>query len=50
LIEYILVGGSLGFAAAIQPGLLQAFLISGVAATGWKRSLPACIAPIISEV
>lgn len=49
MIEYLFVGGSLGFAAAIQPGPLQAFLISRVAATGWKRSLPACLAPIISD-
>jgi len=29
---------------------LQAFLVSRVAATGWKRTLPACLAPLISDV
>ena len=45
-----MVGGGFGFAAAIQPGPFQAFLISRVAATDWKRTLPACLAPVISDV
>lgn len=47
LLEYIFVGGSLAFAAAAQPGPLQAFLLSRVAAVGWKRTLPASLAPIV---
>jgi threonine/homoserine/homoserine lactone efflux protein len=48
--ECLLIGGSFAFAAAIQPGPLQAFLVSRVAATGWKRTLPACLAPPIGDV
>lgn len=50
MLEYLLIGGGFAFAAAVQPGPLQAFLISRVAATGWKRTLPACLAPLISDV
>lgn len=47
--EYILIGGGFAFAAAAQPGPLQAFLLSRVAAAGWKRTLPAAFAPVISD-
>ncbi len=50
MFENLLIGGSFAFAAAIQPGPLQAFLVSRVAATGWKRTLPACLAPPIGDV
>lgn len=49
MLEYILIGGSFAFAAAAQPGPLQAFLVSRVAASGWRRTLPAAIAPLISD-
>ena len=47
--EYILIGGGFAFAAAAQPGPLQAFLLSRVAAVGWRRTLPAAFAPVISD-
>ena len=50
LLENLLVGGGFAFAAAVQPGPLQAYLISRVAATGWRRTLPACLAPVLSDV
>ena len=37
------------FAAAIQPGPLQAFLLSSVAQRGWKRTLPAAFSPLLSD-
>jgi len=49
MIENMVVGGGFAFAAAVQPGPLQAFLLSRVAAVGWKRTLPAAVAPIISD-
>ena len=49
MIENIVVGSGLAFAAAVQPGPLQAFLLSRVAAVGWKRTLPAAFAPLISD-
>lgn len=49
MLEYILIGGAFAFAAAAQPGPLQAFLLSRVAAAGWRRTLPAAFAPVISD-
>ncbi len=49
MIENMIVGGGFAFAAAVQPGPLQAFLLSRVAAVGWKRTLPAAFAPVISD-
>jgi threonine/homoserine/homoserine lactone efflux protein len=49
MLEYILIGASFAFAAAIQPGPLQAFYLSSVAQNGWKRTLPAAFAPLISD-
>jgi threonine/homoserine/homoserine lactone efflux protein len=49
MFKYILLGGGFAFAAAIQPGPLQAFLLSRVAVSGWKKTLPAAFAPVISD-
>jgi threonine/homoserine/homoserine lactone efflux protein len=49
MLESVLIGVGFAFAAAIQPGPLQAFLLSRVAATGWRRTLPACFAPLLSD-
>jgi threonine/homoserine/homoserine lactone efflux protein len=46
---YIVLAAGFGFAAGIQPGPLQAFLLARVAEGGWRRTLPACIAPILSD-
>ncbi len=47
--ESLIIGGGFAFAAAIQPGPLQAFLLSSVAQKGWRRTLPACLAPLVSD-
>jgi threonine/homoserine/homoserine lactone efflux protein len=47
--EYLLLGGGFAFAAAIQPGPLQAFLLSSVAQKGWRRTLPASFSPLLSD-
>ena len=49
MIQYLLLGGGFAFAATIQPGPLQAFLLTRVATAGWKRTLPACLAPLLSD-
>lgn len=49
MLEYILLGGGLAFAATVQPGPLQAFFLSSVAQRGWKRTLPAALAPVLSD-
>ncbi len=46
---YLLIGVGFAFAAAAQPGPLQAFLLSRVAAVGWRRTLPAALAPLVSD-
>jgi len=50
MLENILIGGGFAFAAAVQPGPLQAFLFSRVMSLGWKRTLPASLAPLISDI
>ncbi len=49
LLKYIGIGISLAFAAAIQPGPLQAYLFSSVTSVGWKRTLPASFSPLLSD-
>jgi threonine/homoserine/homoserine lactone efflux protein len=49
LFESLLIGGGFAFAAAMQPGPLQAFFLSSVARRGWRRTLPACLAPLVSD-
>jgi threonine/homoserine/homoserine lactone efflux protein len=38
-----------GFAAAVQPGPLTIYLISETARAGWRRTLPAAFAPLLSD-
>ena len=49
MLKHLVLGGGLAFAAAIQPGPLQAFLVARAAATGWRRTLPACFSPLLSD-
>jgi threonine/homoserine/homoserine lactone efflux protein len=49
MLEYLLIGSGFAFAAAIQPGPLQAFLLSSVAQKGWRRTLPAAFCPLLSD-
>jgi len=49
MLQYIAIGGGLAFAAAMQPGPFQAYLLSRVAAIGWRRTLPAACAPLLSD-
>ena len=46
---YMLQGIGYGFAAAAQPGPFQTYLISQTLIKGWKRSLPAAFAPLLSD-
>ena len=46
---YILQGIGYGFAAAAQPGPFQTYLISQTLIKGWKRTLPAAFAPLLSD-
>jgi threonine/homoserine/homoserine lactone efflux protein len=49
VIPYLVFGGAFAFAAAVQPGPLQAFLLSKVSTAGWRRTLPACVSPLLSD-
>lgn len=44
-----LKGVLLGFAAAIAPGPLQALFLAQTMATGWRRTMPAALAPLLSD-
>jgi threonine/homoserine/homoserine lactone efflux protein len=46
---YILQGIGYGLAAAAQPGPFQTYLISQTLTRGWKRTLPAALAPLVSD-
>src|SRR5690242_21173710 len=46
---YILQGIGYGFAAGVQPGPLQTYIISQTLTKGWRRVLPAAFAPLISD-
>lgn len=49
MIESLLIGSGFAIAAALQPGPLQAFLFSSVSRRGWRKTLPAAFAPVISD-
>lgn len=49
MITYLLQGLSLGLSAAASPGPFQAFIIGQSLKNGWRRTLPAAFAPLISD-
>ena len=49
MLQQIIIGSGLAFTAAISPGPFQAYLFSRVTAIGWRRTLPASLAPLISD-
>ena len=50
MLPYLILGAAYAFAAAVQPGQFQAYLISQTIANGWRRTVPAALAPILSDV
>lgn len=46
---FFLKGVLLGFAAAISPGPLQALFLAQTMETGWRRTIPAALAPLLSD-
>jgi threonine/homoserine/homoserine lactone efflux protein len=46
---YVLQGIGYGFAAAAQPGPFQTYLVSQTLLKGWKRTLLAAFAPLLSD-
>lgn len=49
MLSYIIFGFTFAFAAAVQPGPLLTYLISQTLSKGWKHTLPASFAPVISD-
>lgn len=49
MLEYLLIGASYALAAGLQPGPLQAFFLAKTVEHGWRRTLPAAFAPLISD-
>jgi threonine/homoserine/homoserine lactone efflux protein len=48
--SYIIFGITYGFIAGVQPGPLQTYIISQTIKRGWKSTLPAAFAPVISDI
>jgi threonine/homoserine/homoserine lactone efflux protein len=46
---YLTLGIAYGFAAAATPGPLSMYLISQAVSHGWRRTLPAAFAPLLSD-
>lgn len=46
---YFLQGAGYGFSASVTPGPFQAFLLAQTLKNGWKRTLPASLAPLLSD-
>jgi threonine/homoserine/homoserine lactone efflux protein len=46
---YLVQGVGYGLAAASQPGPFQTYIISQTLTRGWKRTLPAALAPLVSD-
>jgi threonine/homoserine/homoserine lactone efflux protein len=49
MIAYLVLGATYAFAAAVQPGPLLAYLASRAVADGWRRTVPAALAPVLSD-
>lgn len=49
MFEYIVFGITYAFAAAVQPGPFQTFIISQTLSHGWKKTWPAAFAPLLSD-
>jgi threonine/homoserine/homoserine lactone efflux protein len=50
MFELIILGTSFAFAAAVQPGPLQAYLIAQTVTNGFRRTVPATFAPLLSDI
>lgn len=49
ILGFFAQGVALGLSAAASPGPFQAYLISQSIRLGWRRALPAALAPLISD-
>ena len=49
MFSYLIFGIVYAFAAAVQPGPLQTYIISQTLKKGWRATLPTAFAPVISD-
>jgi len=49
MLIYVVQGITYGFAAGVQPGSFQTYLITQALRHGWRRTLPAIFAPLLSD-
>lgn len=49
MLVYVIQGVGYGFAAAVQPGPFQTYIIAQTLSSGWRNALPAALAPLISD-
>ncbi len=45
----LILGAGFAFAAAMQPGPTQSYLLSATMSRGWRRTMPAAFAPLLSD-
>jgi threonine/homoserine/homoserine lactone efflux protein len=50
MLSYILQGVTYGFAAGVQPGPLQAYIILQALKNGWRRSIVYAFVPLLSDL
>jgi threonine/homoserine/homoserine lactone efflux protein len=50
MLAYILQGITYGFAAGVQPGPLQAYIILQALKNGWRRSIVYALVPLLSDL
>jgi threonine/homoserine/homoserine lactone efflux protein len=50
MLSYILQGITYGFAAGVQPGPLQAYIILQALKNGWRRSIVYALVPLLSDL
>lgn len=50
MLNYLIFGITYAFAAGVQPGPLQTYIISQSLKKGWRSTLPAAFAPVISDI
>ena len=47
---YLILGMTYAFAAAVQPGPFLTYLVSQTPTNGWRRTVPAAFAPLLSDI
>lgn len=49
MISYLIFGITFGFAAGVQPGPLQTYIIAQTLKKNWRSTLPVSFAPVLSD-